>query len=87
MLSLEQRREEPSVCSIAEAADIVSSRLGRKVRAGTIRYLITSGKVADVARAGGKRVFSGEDVETLVAALTAGPQQGRRRERATHERE
>lgn len=55
--------------SISEVAELLSARLGRRIRAGAVRYLIERGKVADVPRAGGKRVFRDEDVERIAEAL------------------
>ena len=69
MLELRQNCEPPRVFSIAEVADVASERLGRRIRPGAIRYLIASGKLADVARAGGKRVFTDEDITRVQAAL------------------
>ncbi|MFC1806190.1 helix-turn-helix domain-containing protein [Planctomycetota bacterium] len=57
--------EQPEFYSIAEVADLLSRQLGQRVRPGTIRYLIQSGKIPDVPRAGGKRVFSEQDVDTI----------------------
>ncbi|MFC1806633.1 MerR family transcriptional regulator [Planctomycetota bacterium] len=65
MLRQMQTCEPPAYMSISEVADALSERIGRRVRPGVIRYLIDSGKVADVARAGGKRVFTDDDVRRI----------------------
>ena len=69
MLSQMQTFEQPDFHSIAEVADLLSERLGRRIRSGSIRYLITSGRVSDVVRAGGKRVFTDRDIDRIQEAL------------------
>ena len=69
MLEQTLTQEQPEFYSIAEVADLLTKELGRRVRPGTIRYLIQSGQVADVPRAGGKRVFSEHDVDTIREVL------------------
>jgi hypothetical protein len=64
-----QTFEAPSFYSIAEVADVLTARLGRRIRPGAVRYLFECGKVADVRRAGGKRVFTDDDVERIREAL------------------
>lgn len=69
MLRQMQTCERPAYLSISEVADALSARVGRRVRPGVIRYLIDSGKVCDVARAGGKRVFTDDDVRRIQEAI------------------
>lgn len=69
MLEQIQTLDEPEYHSIAEAADLISERLGRRVRSGAIRCMIESGKAADVPRAGGKRVFRSEDVHRIAQVM------------------
>lgn len=69
MLEQTLTHEQPEFYSIAEIADLLTSQLGQRIRPGMIRYLIQSGQVADVPRAGGKRVFSEHDVDTIREVL------------------
>ena len=60
-----QALERPQYYSISDVAGLASERLGRRVLSGSIRYLILSGKVSDVGRCAGKRVFTVDEADAI----------------------